>query len=43
MSRQTDLEELVFHLTWVEYLFEGGLTQEEPDPDCPRPRDTGEG
>ena len=35
-------EELIDLFTGVEYLFEGGLTQEEPDPDYPRPRDTRE-
>jgi len=35
-------EELIDVLTYVEYLFEGGLTEEEPDPNCVRPRDPGE-
>lgn len=35
-------EELVDLLISVEYLFEGGLTEEERDPDSARPHDTGE-
>ena len=35
-------EEVIDVSTYVEYLFEGGLTQEEPDPDGARPHDTAE-
>ena len=35
-------EEMISLLTYVEYLFEGGLTEKEADPDSPPPHDTGE-